>query len=56
MRLLALAKGAFPDSGGREHPISRGRMRHHPVTQCPYYYCSIKRMDASKISSIGRGV
>ena len=56
MKLLALAKGATPDSGGREHPNSSGRLGHHPITQCPYYYCGIKRMDASEISSIGRGV
>ena len=37
-RLLALAKGATPDSGGRERPHSRGRLRHQPVLpQCPYY-------------------
>ena len=36
--LLALAKGATPDSGGRERPHSRGRLRHQPVLpQCPYY-------------------
>ena len=29
--LRALAKGATPDSGGRECPISRGRLRHQPV-------------------------
>ena len=34
--LRALAKGATLDSGGRERPISRGRLRHQPVLpQCP---------------------
>ena len=36
--LLTLAKGATPDSGERERPHSRDRLRHQPVLpQCPYY-------------------
>ena len=33
---LALAKGVTQDSGGRERPYSRSRLRHQPVLpQCP---------------------
>ena len=39
--LLTLAKGVTPDSGGRERPYSRGRLRHQPVLpQCPDHHLS----------------
>jgi len=43
--LQMLAKGIIPDSGGRERPFSRGRLRLQPaLPKCPnyyyyYYYC-----------------
>jgi len=36
--LLALAKGATPDSGGRERPISRSRLKHELVLPHAHYY------------------